>query len=216
MPGQLLSDDVADSAEVKPTFGHYAAWLIGKKIITSIDVHRNHYETTTRAIEEKYRTSNFWRSILSGLKDVDAQYLIDHKYPLIAQFTPEILIKSWRSFFEKTYRKNILSNANFPNPPEGGWLTPQNWYADIHDIIRTTIIVKYLDGVPLLVEFLRQESAKHAVEFDGNLEARVDGYYGAQCHCRSTFEITALDWTMVQTKISLEIQITTLACTRFG
>jgi hypothetical protein len=110
---------------------------------------------------------------------------------------------------QKTYRKNVLNNENFPEPPAEGWLTPTNWYTKIHDTIRTTIIVKYLDGVPLLVEYLRQKSAQYEMQFEGSLEARVDGYYGAQCICSAVCEIPALDWTIVQTRIPLEIQVTT-------
>jgi ppGpp synthetase/RelA/SpoT-type nucleotidyltranferase len=174
MAGQPTEDttSVAITLDAKPTLAQYPAWLVRKKLVTNLDVHKNHYDATTRAIDEKYRTSEFWRSILGGLKDVDAQYTIEHKYPLIALFSPELLIKPWRSFVEKTYRKNILSNVNFPNSPDDGWLTPENWYAKIHDIIRTTIIVKYLDGVPLLVEFLKQKSEQHDLEFHGSHDRR--------------------------------------------
>lgn len=211
MAGQSSPDSAAvvSSTDTKPTLRQYPSWLASKELVTNLDVHKNHYDAATRLMEEKFRTSDFWLSILHGLKDVDAQYLIDYKYPLIAQFTPELLIKPWNSFLEKTYRKNIVSNANFPNPPADGWLVPTNWYTAIHDTIRTTIIVKYLDGIPLLVEFLRQKSAQYDVEFHGGLEARVDGYYGAQCLCSTLCEIPTLDWKVVQTRVSLEIQVTT-------
>jgi ppGpp synthetase/RelA/SpoT-type nucleotidyltranferase len=202
-------DTPADSVEAKPAFGQYSAWLVRKGFVTSLDVHRNHYEAATRAIVQKYKDSDFWQSILSGLRDVDAKYLIDHKYPLIAQFSPDLTIKSWRAFFEKTYRKNMLNNANFPSPPTDGWIMPDNWYTKIRDTIRTTIIVKYLDGVPLLVEFLREKTVENKMEFEGSLEARVDGYYGAQCLCSAECEIPGLDWTIVKTNVSVEIQVTT-------
>jgi ppGpp synthetase/RelA/SpoT-type nucleotidyltranferase len=97
----------------------------------------------------------------------------------------------------------------FPAPPEDGWLVPENWYTRVHDIIRTTIIVGYLDGVPLMLDFLRTRAIQHGLQFDGDLEARVDGYYGAHCSCTVECEISTLDWKKVQQRIVFEIQITT-------
>jgi ppGpp synthetase/RelA/SpoT-type nucleotidyltranferase len=212
--GAMVSTQVSDSTpapsqDAKPSQRQYGPWLVEKELVSDLDVSRNHYDTVTEAVKNQYLQCSFWQAILRGLKDVDAQYLIDHKYPLIAQYSPEIVIKPWFSFLEKTYRKNILNNANFPNPPNGGWISPTNWHSTIHDVIRTTIIVKYLDGVPLLVEFLRGASQEHEIEFQGGLEARVDGYYGAQCICSAMCDLTGLDWIKEQKRVSLEIQVTT-------
>jgi len=60
--------------------------------------------------------------------------------PLIA---PNIYTKNLDSLVVKAYRKNVLNNGNFPNPPNEGWITPENWLETVKDIIRTTITVKY-------------------------------------------------------------------------
>jgi ppGpp synthetase/RelA/SpoT-type nucleotidyltranferase len=195
--------------EKKPSFGDYEAWLIQRGHVKTLDIHKSHYDVITHRVAETYRDSDFWRAILGDLKNVDARYLIDQKYPLIAEFAPAIVVKPWNSFLEKTYRKNIANNHRFPEPPEDGWLTPENWYTRIHDIVRTTIIVKYLDGVPLILEFLRTKAVQHGLQFESELEARVDGYYGAHCSCAGDCEISTLEWSTVRKRIVLEIQITT-------
>ena len=197
------------SNETRPSLGNYQTWLAENGLVQDLDIHKTHYETVTRIVVETYQNSPFWTAIVKGLKDVDAQYLIDHKYPLIAEANPPIVIKPWKSFLEKTYRKNISSNTRFPDPPDDGWLLPENWYLRIHDIVRTTVIVKYLDGVPLMLDFLRTQAARHGLHFDGELEARVDGYYGAHCSCTGECEVPKIDWTKIQQRIVLEIQITT-------
>jgi ppGpp synthetase/RelA/SpoT-type nucleotidyltranferase len=163
----------------------------------------------TREVADSFRTSSFWQAILNDLKNVDAQYLVDHKYPLIAEFNPPIVIKPWDSFLEKTYRRNVVNNSRFPNAPEDGWLLPDNWYSKIHDIIRTTIVVKYLDGVPLVLNFLRAKASNHSLHFESELQARVDGYYGAQCLCCKDCMISTLEWQRILQRFDFEIQITT-------
>ena len=192
----------------KPTLRDYEAWLVRNGHVTNLVAHRNHYELVTRGLLDTFKDSDFWQSILDGMRDVDAQYVVDHKYPLIAEL-PTIVIKPWRSFLEKTYRKNIVSNSHFPESPEGGWITPQNWYTRISDIVRTTIIVKYLDGVPLILEFLRTQAPEFGLQFESNLEARSDGYYGGHFLCSKDCDIPTLDWTKTPQRVVFEIQITT-------
>jgi hypothetical protein len=102
--------------EEKPSFGDYQAWLAENDHIQDLEVHKTHYEMITRMVAETYQNSPFWIEILKGLKDVDAKYLIDHKYPLITETAPPIVIKPWNSFLEKTFRKNISHNARFSSP----------------------------------------------------------------------------------------------------
>src|ERR1039458_1736316 len=116
----------------KPSFGGYYPWLKQNHHADDLEILETHYDMTTRIVAETYQKSAFWDAIIKALINIDAQYLVDRKYPLIADFSPTIVIKPWRSFFEKTYRKNISYNEKFPEPPEGGWVTPENSYATIH------------------------------------------------------------------------------------
>jgi hypothetical protein len=194
----------------RPNFGsQYDAWLREKGGVTNLNAHRNHYQIVSRETRDSFAGSKFWEGVISDLPNIDAKYLIDHKYTLIASFKPEILIKPWNSFLEKTYRKNISGNKNFPEEPDGGWYLPVNWYSRIHDIVRTTIIVKYLDGVPLLIERLRAIAGAEGLGYEDNLEARIDGYYGAHFNCMKVCESYTIELQSVSETFSLKIQITT-------
>jgi len=75
--------------------------------------------------------------------------------------------------------------------------------------VRTTITVKYLDGVPLVLEKLKTMANEAALTFDDQLEARIDGYYGAHFNCFKDCELFTIEWSNTTQRISLEIQITT-------
>jgi ppGpp synthetase/RelA/SpoT-type nucleotidyltranferase len=203
------SDPTAPSGTELPGFGTpYEIWLATHDV-TNINAHRNHYRTVSQEVLRSYNECAFWKKVLQELPNIDAEYLIAHKFPLIVNPTPELIVKPWESFLQKTYRKNILTNAAFPNAPEGGWYLPPNWYTRIKDIVRTTITVKYLDGVPLVLEKLRAMAKAEALAFDDQLEARIDGYYGAHFNCLKQCEIFTIEWSNITTTIILEIQITT-------
>ena len=148
---------MADTPPIdRPRFGPpYELWLAREHSVRNLRAHRNHYDIVSQELAKSFQESAFWTAVLARLPNIDAQYLIDHKYPLIATLNPIILLKSWESFFRKSYRVNIVDNLDFPNAPSKGWCLPINWHTRIHDIVRTTIVVRYLDGVPLVLDHLK-------------------------------------------------------------
>jgi hypothetical protein len=118
-----------------------------------------------------------------------------------------VVTKPYGSFFEKTYRRNVVDNKEWPNAPESGWLIPDNWYSGVGDLVRTTLVVKYLDGVEFVGEQLRALAQKHDVFDDLTYEARMEGYYAAHLNTRHEFPIPDLNWDSIA--VSVELQITT-------
>jgi hypothetical protein len=134
-------------------------------------------------------------------------------YPLFTQAEPILEIKlekkPFNSFLRKTYRKNILNNDKWPNEPTGGWITPDNWYSRINDIVRTVVVVKYLDGVKFLVDKIASLANKYSLDFRVDFEAKEEGYYAAHSYVRQVFEIPTISWKTERTEIDVEIQVTT-------
>jgi hypothetical protein len=192
-----------------PTLGRYAAWLADPHGITNLESHRNHYEAVCKSLLTFFNASPFWRRVVDTVRNIDVEYNISTKFPLIVTFDPPILVKPWPSFLEKSYRKNIVQNTAFPNPPPEGWCIPPVWYSQIHDIVRTTIIVKYIDGVPLVLGTLRDIADTLGIRYDANLETRPDGYYGAHFNLKMPCEIYTMDFATETRVIEFEIQITT-------
>jgi ppGpp synthetase/RelA/SpoT-type nucleotidyltranferase len=188
-------------------FEEYPQWLAEHGVI--MDVHEGHYNAASRQVMEAFQKSTFWQEALSALRDVDARYQIENAYPLISTIVPDLLVKPWSSFLEKTYRKNISENKKFPKPPAEGWCLPENWFNRIHDIIRTTIEVKYLDGVQLVLNSLNAIARQQGCTHGADLEARVDGYYAAHFNCCFECSVLGLNWKPTQQVLMIEIQVTT-------
>lgn len=135
----------------KPEYKEYGDWLKNKHSIDVIE-QANIYKFVSAKMKSDFEKSTFWKTLTENLIDYNDEYRLNNKYPLLMQreSVPKIQIKSFESFLEKTYRKNILNNKNWPNEPQGGWLIPYTWYSQVNDILRTILIVKYLDGVEFI------------------------------------------------------------------
>lgn len=192
-----------------PTYPEeYLHWLQADHGVQT-DKLRNHYQAVTNAIQQALSECPFWCELHSKLHDLNDDYQIKHKYTLFTNYDVGIIIKPYDSFLLKTYRKNIILNEKWPNELTSGWLLPPEWYSKINDIIRTTLVVKYLDGI----EFLLEEIDKIAVRFGSrityDLEARPEGYYAAHAYFSLPVEIPKMNWDTETIKVEFEIQITT-------
>ena len=194
----------------RPGFGEaYGLWLAQERNITALSTHMNNYAVVSRELKTAFEESPFWQHTLSALREADDRYAVAYKFPLISTFTPDVLIKPWDSFYEKSFRKNITQNKNFPDAPDDGWCTPPSWYSQIHDIVRTTIIVKYIDGVPIILRTLVDNAITEGLVKTSELETREDGYYGAHFNLHMECQIPTMAWEKEKRTIQFEIQVTT-------
>ena len=104
---------------------------------------------------------------------------------------------------------NQRTVKNWPEPPSEGWLLPENWLTKINDIVRSLLVVKYLDGVSFAAEEIEQlfRSKRQRSSFD--LEARTEGYYAAHLYTWFPVSILGEEWEIQNLAVSLEVQITT-------
>lgn len=203
--GSILYVDFLDIEE-------YRQWLRERHGVDITDKVRNHYELVTTKMKAAFENSAFWKQLVSNLDEFNDEYIIDTGYPLLYnKLDPPILkIKPWDSFLDKTRRKNIVENPNYPKAPPDGWTLPNNWYSKINDILRTILVVKYLDGAHFLVKKTRslcQESNNKY--FSCDYEATEEGYYAVHMYITEEFEIPRIDWDTERVSAKVEIQITT-------
>ena len=148
-------------------------------------------------------------------KDVaecETAYQLEKKgYQLLMSDPKDLVldVKKFDPFLLKTGRKNVFENEVWPGKPDGGWITPDNWYTRINDIVRTMIVVKYLDGVAVLVERLQQLCNSHELKPTLDWEARDEGYYAAHLYVEKEYSIPTLDFGSQKIPIKVEIQVTT-------
>ncbi|MEW9527305.1 hypothetical protein [Microbispora sp. NPDC049125] len=151
-----------------------------------------------------------WGKILQYRAEVEDGYTAKTGFKLFATpNAPEIVTKPYDSLLDKSFRKNVAQNSGWPSPPDGGWVTPLNWYGRVNDIVRTTVVVKYLDGVGIIVDHIRQMADSCKIRFSVDYEAREEGYYAAHCYLWFDLEIPAANWDTERVSIRLEIQVTT-------
>jgi len=171
---------------------------------------RNRYESISSKIKTDFESSEIWNTLSDNLISYDQEYELTNGYKLLLSYKkPELLIKPYESFLLKTFRKNIIENSNFPDEPENGWITPDNWFTKINDIVRTLFVVKYLDGVEFFSNKIKELSDEYDVDYSIQLEAKEEGYYAGHNYLIEGFEIPSETWETKREKIKIEIQVTT-------
>jgi ppGpp synthetase/RelA/SpoT-type nucleotidyltranferase len=152
----------------------------------------------------------FWTTATSKRRDWSEEYQLETKYELYSKEPSSgILIKPWESVVEKTFRKNILENNSWPGEPVGKWITPENYLADFMDILRTTFVVKYLDGVDFLAKKLSDLALQYGLRSAIDRQAKDVGYYALHYTVWIPFTVPRRDWKTKTLILAVEIQITT-------
>lgn len=188
----------------------YKEWLRNELNFEINSKTENHYNSISIKIKEDFEKSDVWKNLLEKLTELNNEYLSVTNYQLLVNdFKPELVTKSFSSFFEKSYRKNIIYNKRFPKEPYGGWVTPDNWLENTNDILRTFFVVKYLDGVEFLMEKISDLFDNHSLNCSNSYEARDEGYYAVHLYTKYEFDIPQISWDTEKKKISVEFQITT-------
>lgn len=198
-----------DLSREAPNQAKYPGWL---KAVHGVDLKAEEglYDARSRKILDATLKSEFWCTYQGQRVEIESAYRGETGYPLFAGPTDsEPVTKSWDSFLLKSFRRNVLDNPVFPDPPPTGWLLPGNWYTDVRDIVRTTLVVKYLDGVSSTVDSLAAIASALKVRFTHDFEARETGYYAAHAEVVLDVVLPTLSWEAEQVPIAFEIQVTT-------
>ncbi len=188
----------------------YKKWLKDQFSIIIDSKTENHFNSIANKIKNDFQESKAWLDLVSLLREFNNEYLAKTSYQLlITDFKPELVTKSFDSFFEKTFRRNVVYNKKFPNPPYDGWALPENWIENTNDILRTYFVVKYLDGVEFLMKKIEESFNANSLNCKNHYEARDEGYYAVHIYTKNDFEIPKIDWDTEIKNITIEIQITT-------
>ncbi len=188
----------------------FILWLKSELGFDINDKYRYYFETVVKQMKNDFENSPFWKNLLSELNEINDKYFIKKGVNILMPTNnPIIFAKCIDSLLIKAFRKYILNNENFPKPPNSGWITPENWFESIHDIIRTSITVKYLDGVEFIIEELSNISKNHELVFESSFEAREEGYYAAHFGVSIQLSIPDQNFAPINKNVTVEIQVTT-------
>lgn len=213
MPGEQSGDGQANEGSARPeSRADYVRWLkegFGVEVDNRLE---ERFEAVVNKVKRDFEASELWRQVCANLNDYDSGYRIGaQNYPLFLDGgkPPTLETKSFESFLLKTYRRNISENGLWPEPPKDGWVMPDDGFAALNDLVRTSFVVKYLDGVEFLAERLQQKSRDSGCRCTLEFEARMEGHYAAHLCIRDTFQIPDNRWDIEAVSMSVEIQIIT-------
>ncbi len=171
------------------------------------------YEYVAGNLASDLLLSPFWRALTTELVALDEREYQASELHVLAhpeQTAPEVVVKPFKSAVEKSFRRNYLHNRDWPEPPAGGWILPTEWYTRLRDVIRTTIVVKYLDGVKAVSSLVGQVCLGGASVSDVSQEARDEGYYAMHnVVCVPLPMPTDVPWEVRQVDIPVEVQVIT-------
>jgi hypothetical protein len=179
-------------------------------------VDRVRYGSAVTAIRDALVTTRFWNALDKRLREYEADYEFAKGFSLFVGRqkssggpAPELELKPWESLVEKTWRRNVLDNRAWPRPPKGGWITPDNWFERVGDLVRTSLSVRYLDGVVHLSESVMLDATTEGLKCRTEMAARREGYYAAHVDFTFPAEIPGKRWDSVLISARAELQITT-------
>jgi hypothetical protein len=188
----------------------YKDWLRNAHGVELSDRTSTHYDAVSAKIKKDFENSSFWQDVKRQLINFDGEYRLQDNYPLLMdQDPPSVLVKPYTSLVTKSYRRNCLDNSAWPDPPPDGWCLPGNWFELTNDVVRTSFVVKYLDGVSFLGERIHQIAIDRGVDGELSYEARMEGYYAGHVVTRHKVDIPKQNWDTEPVTTSVEIQITT-------
>lgn len=188
----------------------YAKWLKDKHDVEITRTTRTLYESVANKIKADFESSLVWTQLVNSLANYNAEYLVNTGYHLFEKLEPpKVLIKPFDSFVLKGFRKNVVQNPNWPDPPPNGWILPDNWYSKIGDVVRTLFVVKLLDGSQFLSAKVMNVCKQLGLECSEAFEAREEGYYAIHVSVQQVYEIPKFPFDTDKVAIDTEIQVTT-------
>lgn len=197
-------------AERPKNVAEYKTWL---KKCHNVEVSartETYYDAVVAKAAADFGGSLFWLGLESDIESINQQYYLNTNYYLLDNKSiPVLQKKPFDSFLLKTFRNNVLGNDNWPDPPDGGWLLPNNWFSRINDMVRTYFVVKYIDGVTFFASQLSQRCQDFGHHCRVDYEAKEEGYYAAHFYISFPCDIPQENWDTKDEILSIEIQITT-------
>jgi ppGpp synthetase/RelA/SpoT-type nucleotidyltranferase len=205
--------------EKKPEFGaRYFEWLEKMWQGDLRELREGRYLHQQADLRQAFESSDYWREVSMRLDDWAETYRKETKAALFLSppTLPKLASKPWQSFMSRTWRENVSTNENWPKPPKGGWWLPDNWFERAWDVVRTRLIVRYMDGVRMLASELVECAEAPPLELPARdePEAKLNGYYAFHVYVRQTFEVVEEDTPLeceskLRRSSEVEIQVMT-------
>jgi ppGpp synthetase/RelA/SpoT-type nucleotidyltranferase len=192
----------------------YRAWFTTKFACNLVNERRRYAENASWRWEQLSRPGRVWPKLCTELQLVHDRHGTSSRFRLLTNRNTEHLKldpKDFDELVDKTWRKNIVANAGAAKgqAPEGGWITHENWDERILDILRTTVTVRFLDGVKEVVDSITEFAIREGVEFEPpDWQSKV-GHCAVHVVLRPEVEYRSAAGPDVVAALPIEIQVST-------
>lgn len=192
-----------------PDLDAYADWLWHEHGVETALL-ESQYNRVSRSILNQFQTSRFWTATKVALPELISSYFLCTGYRMASSDPMAGLqVKPWETFWLKTFRRNVVDNDEWPGPPPEGWWLPNTWFPLAKDVVRTRIVVRYLDAVVEVAQLLEGIARRMRHRYATDYEATDAGYYAAHFVIRRRLDIPALAYDTTRVVVPIEIQVTT-------
>lgn len=202
-----------------PTPTSYPEWLASKLGVTLDEPVRNLANTNGALILNSAQKSSFFEDLPYVLEECSAAYEKQTGSPLLTRAPSDftLRVKPFESMVDKSFRQNVVWNKRWPSNPRltlgtmkmEEWVTPSNWHLAFDDIVRGTLVLRYIDGPSFLSAWLTDEATSRGLTTRVEARALDDGYYAYHFYVQLVVEMFKSDWSMFSGKLWIEIQLTT-------
>jgi len=168
------------------------------------------YEHFIDIARKSSQAEDFGSEFVRFLSEVSDEYRGKTGAALLRQMgSPELLVKPYDSCLNKMYRLNVAWNKKWPQEREGGVVTPENWSNHFDDLIRCTLVARYLDGVEVLRSKLTAHFSGKSYACEDRWLGRPSGYYACHFYFKRSFEFVNTSGYPATINTKVEIQLTT-------
>jgi hypothetical protein len=170
---------------------------------------RNRYEMNVQNVQNVVQNSSFMRDFPTFIMKQECAFQISAGAELLMATELTAVKKPFESALVKSYRHNVLRNRSFPAPPRGGWIGPENWYEKFDDLVRGTLVCKFLDGPKMLAPALDEYARSMGLSGRHGSRNTDDGYYAFHHYTGFQVDIVDPNWQKRAMTVEFEIQLTT-------
>ncbi len=199
------------ASSVRPsTIEEYIGWA-AKAISDQLDATtRRVYDTNVTTALTTAQGHAFFQALADYLEEVSRRYRAHTGTDLLLPGASlELYKKPFDSVIDKCFRKNVILNKEFPRPPAKSWITSANCTARLNDIVRGTLVCRYLDGPEFLAHELKAcaEALGLSARYDSQQNER--GYYAYHFYVKIPVEVLDIHWNATVVDVEIEVQLST-------
>ena len=192
------------------TIADYIEWASANlKVDFSAPATRNRYETNVQNAQNTVQNSGFIRGFPAFITKQEGEYHSRTGAQLVLYEELTVVKKPFDSAVQKSFRHNVLHNRDFPGRPRKDWVTPDNWYSKFDDLVRSTLVCKFIDAPRILAEALTGHAVSAGCTGRHIHRSTDEGYYAFHHYTAFQVEVVDDEWNSHTTNMEFEIQLTT-------